>query len=95
MTQNSNQTNLPFTDRASYIAWVKEWKANYKSLSEMIRQTKRDIRDTQKAGNHACSMQASREYMRKRARDMLTERQESKVQAQAQYMAERETKAAA
>lgn len=86
-----------FNSRETYVAYVREWKATYKSNSETIRKLKADIKAAQRAGNEsdASSMQASREYMRAIQRRALEERAEAKIEAQRQWEATRAAKIAA
>lgn len=50
-------TELNFTDRASYLAWRADWKANYKLLSAEIRKLKGERTEANRAwskeDNHA------------------------------------------
>jgi hypothetical protein len=86
-----------FTDRASYKAYVAEWKATYKANSKLIRDLKAEIKHEQKNGSSlkASMLQSKREYMRKIQRNALIERAESKVEAQRQYEAAKDQRAAA
>lgn len=90
-------TKFNFTDRDSYIAFVHNWKAEYKANSETIRRMKADIKAAQKAGsfNEASRLQSSRQYMRRIQREALELRAEAKVESQRQYLAAQEVKAAA
>lgn len=91
-----NNSRFSFNSRETYVAWVKEWKESYRALSELIRNTKREMKEEQKASILSYSdKQSHREYMRTRARKMLIERAEAKVEAQRQYVAAQEAREAA
>ena len=42
-------TTFNFTDRASYLAWRSEWKANYATISTTIRHLKGERSETNRA----------------------------------------------
>jgi hypothetical protein len=46
-------TNFNFTDRASYLAWRAEWKANYAQLTTDIRRLKGERAETNRAWSKA------------------------------------------
>ena len=37
-----------FNDRATYLAWVEEWKGYYRELSSFIRETRAEIKESQR-----------------------------------------------
>lgn len=88
-------TNFNFNDRDSYKTFVKEWKAEYKDNSELIRTIKAQIKHEQKEGDadKASSLQSKREYLRNTQRAALKLRAEAKVEAQRLWLAEREAEA--
>jgi hypothetical protein len=90
-------SNFNFTDRASYLAYRAEWKAEYKANSATIRKLKIEMKELARGGDidAASSAQATRQYMRKLQERALYSLQKAKEEAQRQYLAERETKAAA
>ena len=58
LTSEDFASFLAYTDRASYLAWVAEWKAVYADLSKQIRADKTECRQMQRCGNErASSMQ--------------------------------------
>lgn len=85
-----------FNDRATYLAARLAWKAAYANLSQEIRDTKADIKESYKSGKYdrAGYSQAEKARLRIQAREMLEELAEAKVEAQRQYVAERHAKAA-
>lgn len=87
---------MEFTTRATYIAAVANWKAEYKQLSIDIRAAKlaykaaqrsNDIRDIWKTLSTLTNMQVV-------ANNMIYDRHAAKVTAQEQYLAEKESTAA-
>jgi hypothetical protein len=89
-------TNFNFTDRTSYLAYRAEWKAEYKANSETIRKLKIEIKEMARSGDvdGAGGAQATRQYMRKLQSRALYSLSLAKEEAQRQYLAEREAKAA-
>lgn len=81
---------LTFTNKETYLAYRSEWKANYKELSQLIRETKHDIREAMRAKEYAGSMQYSLLKMRAQATAMLEELKLAKQEAQRQYLAAKE-----
>ena len=65
--------NFTFTDRDSYLEFVRKWKENYKSLSENIRSVKQ-----QRRGENMSDMQSEAHYLGLQARGMLIERRFAK-----------------
>ena len=83
-------TNFNFTNRDEYLVWVATWKAEYADLSVRIREAKKTISTLQKSGSSAASEMRGRQYMRKQATHYLETRALAKVEAQAQYTAQKE-----
>ena len=83
-------TNFNFTNRAEYLVWVANWKAEYADLSVRIREAKKTISEIQKSGSSASSKMRTRQYMRKQATNYLEQRALAKVEAQTQYLAQKE-----
>lgn len=88
---------MEFTTRATYIAAVANWKAEYKQLSADIRAAKlaykaaqrsNDIRDIWKTLGALSNLQVI-------ANNMIYDRHAGKVTAQEQYLAEKEKAAVA
>ena len=76
-------TNIKFNSKETYLAYRSNWKAEYKLLSEEIREWKLDIRNTHCPSSYQYS--GLREYKDK-ATLMLMELKESKQEAQRQYI---------
>lgn len=80
-----------FTNRATYINAVNEWKEEYKELSATIRAAKLDV----KAKNRANDMgglwraQSNLSSLSYEAYRMLIDRANAKIEAQEQYLAEK------
>jgi len=83
--------NTSFNSKETYLAYRSEWKANYKNLSQEIRETKLAIRDTQRAKGNAGWMQYSLIKDRAKATAMLEELKLAKAEAQRQYLAAKES----
>lgn len=87
----SNEMN--FTDRTTYLAAVAAWKVNYAELSQKIRDTRREFRDTQSSiskGQGGSWAQVDRlryelESLRNEATRQLWIRADAKEEAQRQY----------
>lgn len=55
LTADDFASFLTYDDRASYLAWVAEWKATYAQLSEQIRTAETERREMQRAGDPKAS----------------------------------------
>jgi hypothetical protein len=102
MTINNTNTNTNTNEetimtKTEYLTFVRNWKAQYKELSEEIRKTKRERAAAAKAGNHDehNRLNARRQSLRKLAYVMITERHAMKEKAQEAYLAERALRDAA
>lgn len=80
-----------FTNKEEYLAYRSAWKAEYKELSKTIRELKADIRETQKNRIHAGGMQYTLIKERKAARSMLDDLKLSKIEAQRQYLEQKQS----
>lgn len=76
-----------FNSKETYLAYRSEWKANYKTLSQEIRELRNEIKVTQRAKGYAGSMQYTLLKLRAKATAMIEERKASKAEAQRQYLA--------
>lgn len=94
MTTTSN-----FTDRATYLAWRAEWKANYKQLSADIRKLKQERSATNRAYAKATTSDnwvkfrnACRDlaFLSTRANEALESLKAAKQEAAASYIANKE-----
>lgn len=89
----------PFLDlqsRDSYLLWVTLWKESYRSVSEQIREIKREIKATYGSVNErhigpSWSQLCERERLRALARAMLVLRKRGKVLSWARAREVRET----
>jgi hypothetical protein len=80
-----------FTNKEEYLAYRSAWKAEYKELSRTIRELKADIREIQKNEKNAGILQCSRNKERKAARTMLDDLKWSKMEAQRQYLEQKQS----
>jgi hypothetical protein len=83
--------NTSFNSKETYLAYRSEWKANYKNLSQEIRELRNEIKETQRAKGYTGSMQYTLFKLRAKATAMIEERKASKVEAQRQYLAAQES----
>ena len=88
-------STFSFNDRASYLAYRAQWKAEYRALSDDIRQTKRYIREMYAKGRIPSNEQSERVYLALQATAMLEELKEAKLEAARQWAAFREVANAA
>lgn len=86
-------TTFTFTDRASYLAYRAEWKAEYRELSEEIRETRRAIKTS--SGDRRSVLQSEKARLRKQANRMMMSLAAAKEEAQRQYLAAKEQEKAA
>ena len=81
-----------FNTKETYLAYRSNWKAEYNTLSEDIREQKRYIRSqSTPSGDDYYALRT----MKERATEMLEERIDSKVKAHQQYLAAKEELVAA
>lgn len=78
-------TTFTFNSKETYLAYRSKWKAQYKELSQQIRETKHDIKEAMRAKEYAGRMQYSLLKMRAQATAMLEELKLAKLEAQRQY----------
>lgn len=71
-----NILNPNFTTRDEYLAFRTQWRAEYKAISQEIRDLKRNIREAYRAGNwdSASSLQSTLSYTRRRANQYMQAR---------------------
>lgn len=77
--------NNKFTTKEEYLQYRKEWKAEYKQLSEDIRETKKEILDLQKHKEYAGALQYHKLCQRKLASDMIKELKLAKAESNRLY----------
>lgn len=80
-----------FTNKEEYLAYRSSWKDEYKELSKTIRELKANIRETQKNRENAGRLRYVRNRDRKAARTMLDDLKLSKVEAQRQYLEQKQS----
>lgn len=80
-------TTFTFNSKETYLAYRSNWKANYKALSQQIRELNNDIKVTQREKGYAGAMQYQKLKLRAQATAMIEERKASRVEAQRQYLA--------
>lgn len=83
-------TTYMFNNKETYLAYRSNWKANYKSLSQQIRELNRDIKETQQEKGYAGNMQYLKLKLRAQATAALEELKAAKQEAQRQYQAAKE-----
>lgn len=77
--------NAKFNTKEEYLAYRSEWRAEYKQLSQNIRALKAE---TRKSCHNITWEEALKLWkLKKKATEMLTERKESKIESQRQYLA--------
>lgn len=79
-----------FNSKETYLAYRSNWKAQYKQLSQSIRELTSDIKETQRANGYAGQAQYQKLKLRAQAKAMLEELAAAKVEAQRQYLAAKE-----
>ena len=86
---------LVYTDRASYLAWVADWKITYAELSTQIRSDKAACREMQRAGDiNASRLQVKLNDERISARMLLALRRVAKADSWTRATAARAASAA-
>lgn len=70
-----------FGSKESYVAWRKIWRDAYAALSEEIREKKKLRDNLQISGQRADSVQSEIIWVKVKAREMLIDREESKLVA--------------
>lgn len=78
-----------FDSKETYLEFRNEWRKEYAELSASIRDTKKQIRETQRAGNYAGSLQAYLRQEKDEARRLNAMRVASKLEAKRQYQAQK------
>lgn len=73
-----------FTNRAEYLEFVRDWKERYAELSKNIRLTKKQIKTESREKGHTYLWYDLRNQ-KDQARNMISERHSSKVEAARQY----------
>lgn len=80
-----------FTNKEEYLAYRSAWKAEYKELSKTIRELKVKIRNIQRNREYAGKMQYALIKERKAARIMLDDLKLCKMEAQRQYLEQKQS----
>jgi hypothetical protein len=86
---------MNFNSRETYLNAVAQWKAEYKTHSEYLRGLKQKRDQLQRDGKDCAVVQWDIIGAKRQANELLTERQDGKVDAQLQYEATRSLKQAA
>jgi exoribonuclease II len=75
---------MKFNNKETYLEYRSNWKSEYNTLSKQIRALKKTTRES----GHQITWQECRELkqLKEKATYMLIQREESKVEAQNQYM---------
>jgi len=84
---------ITFNSKDSYLAWRGQWKAEYRGLSQSIRQVKIAIREKMRAREWAGGEQWKLSQLRAEATARLELLKEAKAEAQRQYLAAHQTAA--
>jgi hypothetical protein len=84
-----------FTNRATYIEFTAEWKAQHAQLILDIRAAKNEIKNNDRAGKVQWKPYGELNQKRRDIQDSLALRKAAKIEAQRQYLAEREAAVAA
>ena len=86
------ENTLNFNTRETYIAWRAEWRTEYATTSQQIREARNTIKNAQRenkwAGmwNHYSTLARSQ----RTARELLALREASKIEAGKQFAAQKE-----
>ena len=83
-------SKLDFTDKESYLAWVRKWKDFYKELSQEIRTVKAQIRQDMRDHVPCWKLQYYRENLRIHAECALICRAQGKEESWAKKLREQE-----
>jgi hypothetical protein len=81
---------MNFTNKETYLAYRAEWKAEYKQLSASIRKAKLELKNAQREGGASWSHFRACADGKAKAREMLDELHEAKIEAQRQWLAQRQ-----
>lgn len=83
---------INFNTKEEYLAWAAEWKAEYKVLSAKIREAKHAYKAAQRADKYhdIQNTRVALGRLKYEANQMIALRGESKVEAQRQYLAQKE-----
>jgi hypothetical protein len=81
---------ITFTTRATYIDFVIEWKTQHAQLILDIRAAKNAIKNANREGNVQWKHYSELNQKRRDIQDSLALRAAAKIEAQLQYLAERE-----
>ena len=80
-------TKYTFNSKETYLAYRSNWRANYKALSQQIRELSNDIKVTQREKGYAGAMQYQKLKLRAQATAAIEEMKGARVEAQRQYLA--------
>lgn len=90
--KEANMTSLTFLNRETYLSWRTEWRAQYKNISQAIRQKKQEIKENYRSGNtdKASRGQSQLHYLRGMANNLMESRREANKLRDA-YIAQKKT----
>ena len=80
-------TTYTFNSKETYLAYRSTWRANYKALSQQIRELSNDIKVTQREKGYAGAMQYQKLKLRAQATAAIEEMKGARAEAQRQYLA--------
>jgi hypothetical protein len=78
--------DINFTNKETYLAYRAEWKAQYKQLSAEIRKAKLDLKTAQREGTASWRHFRACSDGKARAREMLDQLRDAKIEAQRQWL---------
>lgn len=84
---------ITFNNKETYLAWRGQWKAEYRGLSQSIRETKAEIKEMMRNGRWAGGQQWQLSQLRSEATERLELLKTAKAEAQQQYLAARSVSA--
>lgn len=86
----TNKSSYLFTSKETYLAYRAQWKAIYKALSADIRSKKRQYKNAQRDGDGlGWKILSELRRAQQQAREMLEQLAEAKIEAQRQWLAQR------
>ena len=80
-------TTYTFNSKETYLAYRSNWRANYKALSQQIRELSNGIKVTQREKGYAGAMQYQKLKLRAQATAAIEEMKGARAEAQRQYLA--------
>lgn len=84
------QNTITFTSRATYIEFTAQWKAEHAQMILDIRANKNEIKNNNRAGTIQWKPYGELNRLRREIQESLALRAAAKIEAQRQYLAERD-----